>query len=221
MSNGYDRGYRLSPDERGSLRAGIDVDALERFLAFYPPSDREKMLKEFFTRVPRGAPRTFLAGISDPGMQTLLDAVYAPGRRELPREVLERVERIDAVRRHPVLIAFVAQVPGRDALALVVRRPAAPRAIILLREDGADARRLAAAVDLLSRDEKGDPDLGVPERRIALLELPALQTAPLDRPRQLLDRLRVAPKRPVEGFGELRAIEYTRIPPDARDPGVR
>ncbi|HYW07593.1 MAG TPA: hypothetical protein VE913_11580 [Longimicrobium sp.] len=121
-------------------------------------------------------------------------------------------ERVAAIRRHPVLIAFVPRVPGRDALAMVVRRTSAPRAIILLREDGADARRLGAAVDLLSRDEKADPDLDVAERRIALVQLPALQTAA---PRPSAAAPRPASTRSDTRRGGIRGAAGDRVHPQA------
>jgi hypothetical protein len=70
--------FRLTPDERASVRPGFDVDALERLLAAVEPEARPILLRSFQAADPaEGVPLVLRVG-DDPELQPLLDEVWAP-----------------------------------------------------------------------------------------------------------------------------------------------
>ena len=72
-----DASYRLTPEERASVRPGFDVDALERLLAAIEAGARPVLLESFQTPAPGGRVRNTVK-MGDPALQPLLDEVWAP-----------------------------------------------------------------------------------------------------------------------------------------------
>ena len=72
-----DRTFKLTPQERASIRPGFDVDALERLLASVEAPVRPMILKDFQAVAP-GQPAAALVKMGDPALQPLLDEVWAP-----------------------------------------------------------------------------------------------------------------------------------------------
>jgi hypothetical protein len=72
-----DRNFKLTPQERASIRPGFDVDALERLLASVEPPFRPFFLSSFQAVEP-GMPGRVLVMMGDPTLQPLLDEVWAP-----------------------------------------------------------------------------------------------------------------------------------------------
>lgn len=79
-----DRAYRIDADERSRLQSGVDADALERLLQYFPAESRASHLEMFSVRQmvddPGGRPPdvSALTRISDPVMQHLLEEVWQP-----------------------------------------------------------------------------------------------------------------------------------------------
>lgn len=104
-----DRNFKLTPQERASIRPGFDVDALERLLASVEPPFRPFFLSSFQAVEP-GMPGRVLVKMGDPTLQPLLDEVWAPiwemypemmdtETKEYPGRELARQRR--AARRRP------------------------------------------------------------------------------------------------------------------------
>jgi hypothetical protein len=88
--------FKLTPEERASIREGFDVDALERLLAavdtgarpiilhaFQPPAPGELEPGEFMTPPTR---------MGDPALQPLLDEVWATAWERFAPELLDSEE---------------------------------------------------------------------------------------------------------------------------------
>jgi hypothetical protein len=122
-----------------------------------------------------------------------------------------------APRRVPVTVATVERLPVPGAPFVVVRRAsAAPRDVILL-PAGADARLLSEAVQtlLVARQAGGDTasaaaTLRVRPQRGRSSERPVLPWA-----QRVLNDLRRAAARPVDGVGTVPAVEIW-LPPQSR-----
>jgi hypothetical protein len=71
-----DRNFKLTSEERASIRPDFDVDALERLLAAVAAPVRPMILREFQIP-PRGAQSGALVRMGDPVLQPLLDEVWA------------------------------------------------------------------------------------------------------------------------------------------------
>ncbi len=82
-----DDAFRLSAEERSRVRAGFDVDALERLLAAIQPEVRPLILEHFYDVQPHERIRA-LTRMGDPALQPLLDEVWAPVWDRFP-EILE------------------------------------------------------------------------------------------------------------------------------------
>lgn len=78
-----DRNFKLTPQERASIRPGFDVDALERLLAAVEAPVRP-MILEGFQAVAQGEPGTATVRMGDPALQPLLDEVWAPMWEKYP-----------------------------------------------------------------------------------------------------------------------------------------
>ena len=91
-----DAGFKLTPEERASIREGFDADALERLLAaveadarpiilhaFQPPAPGELEPGEFMTPPTR---------MGDPALQPLLDEVWATAWERFAPELLDSDE---------------------------------------------------------------------------------------------------------------------------------
>jgi hypothetical protein len=78
-----DRNFKLTPQERASIRPGFDVDALERLLAAVEAPVRP-MILEGFQAVAPGEPGTATVRMGDPALQPLLDEVWAPMWEKYP-----------------------------------------------------------------------------------------------------------------------------------------
>jgi len=72
-----DQSFRLTPEERASIRPGFDVDALERLLAAIEAPVRPFLLSRFQAPPPGEAPRIWVK-MGDAALQPLLDEVWAP-----------------------------------------------------------------------------------------------------------------------------------------------
>jgi hypothetical protein len=72
-----DQGFRLTPEERASIRPGFDVDALERLLAAIEAPVRPFLLSRFQVPQPGEPPRVWVK-MGDAALQPLLDEVWAP-----------------------------------------------------------------------------------------------------------------------------------------------
>ena len=91
-----DPAYRIDPDARARLQLGVDPDALERLLQFFPASSRELHLEMFMTRVMiadkdgRIPVVRVLTRISNPVQHALLEEVWQPYWSAVPdRELYE------------------------------------------------------------------------------------------------------------------------------------
>ena len=89
----HDTSFHLSATERAQIRRGFDVDALERLLASVPTTRREEILSAF--RIPTGNKTEELWYIGDPGLQELLEAVWAPYWDRVP---LAQIDKDDSGR---------------------------------------------------------------------------------------------------------------------------
>jgi hypothetical protein len=91
-----DRNYHIGAAPRSRLKPGVDADALERLLQYFPAESRASHLDMFSIReVPTDtdgqAPDvTVLDRISDPVLQQLLEEVWQPFWAALPDAALER-----------------------------------------------------------------------------------------------------------------------------------
>jgi hypothetical protein len=97
-----DRGFRLSEQERRQIRPGYDVDALERLLAHVEADQREEILECF--RIPVNNETHELWYIGDPGLQELLEEVWAPywnpsSTRDIEADTSERPGKRIALER--------------------------------------------------------------------------------------------------------------------------
>lgn len=86
-----DPAFKLSPQERVSIRPGFDVDALERLLAAVEPAVRPMILSDFQAAEP-GEPGTVLVKMGDPALQPLLDEVWAPIWERYPEMIDNEVK---------------------------------------------------------------------------------------------------------------------------------
>ncbi|HEX8696798.1 MAG TPA: hypothetical protein VF746_30545 [Longimicrobium sp.] len=72
-----DASYRLTETERQQIRRGFDMEALERLLSHVRPEQRDSLLAAF--RIPRsGEAFQELWYLGDPGLQEILEEVWAP-----------------------------------------------------------------------------------------------------------------------------------------------
>lgn len=69
--------FRLTPEDRASLRPGFDADALERLLAAIEPGARADLLHSFQMPAPGQRLRNTIQ-MGDPELQPLLDEVWLP-----------------------------------------------------------------------------------------------------------------------------------------------
>jgi hypothetical protein len=222
MSSHSDSEFRLSAAERAKVRAGFDVDALERFLRALPPGTREQVLP-LFQKVRPGTPGPLLMQMDDPDLQLLLDEVWAPRWKMLTPEQLAELDRHQARVREPLAVAIVPDASDTRAPAVVLRRRGtSPNTVILLRESGADGPTLHAAMDALERDEALHPEPPRKQRRITITDAPR-GPAHEDQARWYEARIaeaRRTPKRLLDGVGEVHAIIFSRVPHDAPEmPG--
>ena len=78
-----DRDYHIDADARSRLNRGVDPDALERLLQYFPAESRQSHLEMFSERLALDADGrvpdvTVLTRVSDPVMQNLLEEVWQP-----------------------------------------------------------------------------------------------------------------------------------------------
>src|SRR3954462_2729578 len=114
-----DAAFRISREERGRLRDGIDADALERFLGMVHPSYRSRILDTFMAREGRDGV-TLFDRVPDPVLQRALDEVWAPRRQMITPELAARAEQNLRARSEPMEVLLVAAIPGSTADAVVV-----------------------------------------------------------------------------------------------------
>jgi hypothetical protein len=72
-----DPSFRLTPEERASIRSGFDAAALERLLAAIEPGARPGLLHSFVMPTP-GPHVSITIKMGDPTLQPLLDEVWLP-----------------------------------------------------------------------------------------------------------------------------------------------
>jgi hypothetical protein len=90
-----DRNYRIDAAARLRLRPGVDPDALERLLQYFPAESRASHLEMFSNpniEVDGDGRRpdvTMLDRISDPVLQRLLEEVWQPYWAAIPNAELE------------------------------------------------------------------------------------------------------------------------------------
>jgi hypothetical protein len=72
-----DRNFKLTPQERASIRPIFDVDALERLLASVEAPFRAFLLSRFQAAEP-GTFGPMMMKMGDPALQPLLDEVWVP-----------------------------------------------------------------------------------------------------------------------------------------------
>lgn len=80
-----DPNFRLTPEQRASLRRGFDADALERLLAAVEPASRPFILESF--QAPRPGESiwdTPVNWMSDPVLQAMLEEVWATAWEQRP-----------------------------------------------------------------------------------------------------------------------------------------
>jgi hypothetical protein len=144
-------------------------------------------------------------------LATALTIFPAPGAAQAPRAP-------GAPTRVPVTIAVVERLPVPDAPFVVLRRTnVTPRDVILL-PAGADAALLSEAVQMLliARQAGGDTAAAAatlrvrPQRGRTASQRPVLPWA-----QRVLADLRRAAARPVEGVGQVPAVEIW-LPPQTR-----
>lgn len=85
-----DPNFHLTPEQRARVRPDFDVNALERLLSMMPAAGRDTLLT-FFVRRPPGQPQPLLVEMNEPGLQQVLDEVYAPHYEALSDEELRRL----------------------------------------------------------------------------------------------------------------------------------
>jgi hypothetical protein len=79
-----DRNYRIDAEARSRLPSGVDADALERLLQYFPTESRALHLeilsgqRALVDHDGQARDVTILTRISDPGMQALLEEVWQP-----------------------------------------------------------------------------------------------------------------------------------------------
>lgn len=85
--------FRLTPEERASVREGFDVDALERLLAAVEPEVRPGLLHDFQLPNPGELePGEFVTPptrMGDPALQPLLDEVWASAWERFAPDALD------------------------------------------------------------------------------------------------------------------------------------
>jgi hypothetical protein len=85
--------FRLTPEERASVREGFDVDALERLLAAVEPEVRPGLLHDFQLPDPGELePGEFVTPptrMGDPALQPLLDEVWASAWERFAPDALD------------------------------------------------------------------------------------------------------------------------------------
>lgn len=85
--------FRLTPEERASVRPGFDVDALERLLAAVEPEVRPILLRDFQQPKPGDLkPGEFVTPpvrMGDPALQPLLDEIWAPAWERFAPDLLD------------------------------------------------------------------------------------------------------------------------------------
>lgn len=81
--------FRLTEEERGSIRPGFDADALERLLAAIEPGARRGLLQAFLTPAPGQRARNVVQ-MGDPELQPLLDQVWLPFWESRPDRLRRR-----------------------------------------------------------------------------------------------------------------------------------
>lgn len=87
-----DPAFRLSVQERASVRPGFDVDAPERLLSRLIPPVRPMLLASF-QHPPAGEPPDLVMKLGDPSLQPLLDEVWAPMWEHFPPDAIEIEEK--------------------------------------------------------------------------------------------------------------------------------
>ena len=211
--------FSLSPEQRATLRDGIDPDALERLLAAVPPERRDTVLRTF-EGIPggRGRGRAYITRFDDPELQRLLETVTrtsVPGDPADMRQVAER-HRAQVVRRTSVTLALVSDLGGDRVTARVVRRAGtSARDLILLNEADADAGRLTAALNALVQSRLKDglvPGQDV-DLRLSVKQGPRTWIEGSARAwwEEKIQELRSAPLRDIPGVGNVRAMDYRLI----------
>ena len=83
-----DPAFRLSAQERASVRRGFDVDALERLLSRLIPPVRPMVLAAF-QYPPAGESPDLMVKIGEPPLQPLLDEVWAPMWEHFPPDAID------------------------------------------------------------------------------------------------------------------------------------
>jgi hypothetical protein len=83
-----DVAFRLSPEERASVRRGFDADALERLLSRLIPPVRPMVLGAF-QYPPAGESPALMIKIGEPSLQPLLDEVWAPMWEHFPPNAID------------------------------------------------------------------------------------------------------------------------------------
>ncbi|HET7231714.1 MAG TPA: hypothetical protein VFJ16_17010 [Longimicrobium sp.] len=71
-----DESYHLSQSQHDLVRRGFDVNALERLLSHVPVSRREEILSSFLLSTNNEMHELWYIG--DPGLQSILEEVWAP-----------------------------------------------------------------------------------------------------------------------------------------------
>ena len=83
-----DGAYRLSAAQRANVLTMYDADALERLLQMVRPEARDSVLR-FFQIADDSGPHAVLMHLDDPGLQAVLEEVWAPYWDRLPPEAID------------------------------------------------------------------------------------------------------------------------------------
>jgi hypothetical protein len=207
-----DAAFRISREERGRLRDGIDADALERFLGMVHPSYRSRILDTFMAREGRDGV-TLFDRVPDPVLQRVLDEVWAPRRQMITPELAARAEQNLRARSEPMEVLLVAAIPGSTADAVVVHAGGG-RDRVILRERAATPSLLVMATERLVRSRMDHGLSPQAEHRFELSGAGDYDGIPpelLPRQRDLLDGLRASPSRQVPGLGNARSAAFQVI----------
>jgi len=203
-----DPGFRLSAEQRGTLRSGVAAETLERLLARLPEEERDSVLELF----QRGTRHAGIVASANPELQSLLDDVWKD-RAVGPPEGLSHA--LPTVGGLGVTLVLQRELDAPGAGAIVLRRPPPAGDVIVLGEESATAAQLFRTVGVLMESRFRDGYPASQDMRIVVEKA----TVPADAPNAhatermidaefggTIERLRVASRQVLPDLGRVRAL---------------